>query len=117
MSNWIFIPYKKKFIRNSRINEYINLVKICQDIIDLYFKIVGWGGEGKAFKMYFLLLEEKCIFFNDHFFTYLYKENPKYLYMKKRSEIILDEVCKRFKGNTKWDELLFLTKIVNTILY
>ena len=27
--------------------------------------------------------------------------------MKKRSEIILDEICKRFRGNTKWDELLF----------
>ena len=108
---------KKNLLENSRINEYINLVKICQDIIDLCFKIVDWEGEGEAFKMYFLLLEEICIFFNDHFFTYLYKDNPKYLDMKKRSEIILDEVCKRFKGNTKWDELLFLTKIVNTILY
>ena len=98
---------KKNLLENSRINEYINLVKICQDIIDLCFKIVDWEGEGEAFKMYFLLLEEICIFFNDHFFTYLYKDNPKYLDMKKRSEIILDEVCKRFRGNTKWDELLF----------
>ena len=57
--------------------------------------------------MYFLLLEEICIFFNDNFFTYLYKDNPKYLDMKKKSELILDEICKRFRGNTKWDELLF----------
>ena len=98
---------KKKLIKASRINEFINLIKICQDIIDLCFKIVDWEGEGEAFKMYFLLLEEMCIFFNDNFFNYLYKENQKFLNMKKRSEIILDEICKRFRGNTKWDELLF----------
>ena len=37
----------------------------------------------------------------------LIEENQKFLNMKKRSEIILDEICKRFRGNTKWDELLF----------
>ena len=98
---------KKTLLQNSRISEYINLVKICQDIIDLCFKIVDWEGEGEAFKMYFLLLEEICIFFNDTFFTYLYKDNLKYTEMKKRSEIILDEICKRFRGNTKWEDLLF----------
>ena len=33
-------------------------MKICQDIIDLSFKIVDWEGEGEAVKMYFILLEE-----------------------------------------------------------
>ena len=98
---------KKKLLREERISEYINLIKICQDIIDLCLKIVDWVGEGEAFKMYFLLLEEICIFFNDNFFNYLYKDNQKFLEMKKRSEKILDEICKRFRGNTKWDELIF----------
>ena len=98
---------KQKLLKSERINEYINLIKICQDIIDLCFKIVDWEGDGEAFKMYFLLLEEICIFFNDNFYNYLYKENPKFLEMKKRSEIILEEICKRFRGNIKWDELIF----------
>ena len=98
---------KKNLLKKNRIKETINLIKICQDIIDLCFKIVDWEGEGEAFKMYFLLLEEICIFFNDNFFSYLYKDNQKYLEMKKRSEIILDEICKRFRGNSKWEELLF----------
>ena len=98
---------KKNLLKSERINEYINLIKICQDIIDLCFKIVDWEGEGEAVKMYFLLLEEIAIFFNDDFFIYLYKDHPKYMEMKKRSEIILDEICKRFRGNTKWDELVF----------
>ena len=98
---------KKNVLKNSRINEYINLIKICQDIIDLCFKIVDWEGEGEAFKMYFLLLEEICILFNDNFYAYLYKDNKKYAEMKKRYELILDEICKRFRGNTKWDEISF----------
>ena len=98
---------KKSVLKSSRINEYINLIKICQDIIDLCFKIVDWEGEGEAFKMYFLLLEEICILFNDNFYAYLYKDNKKYAEMKKRYELILDEICKRFRGNTKWDEISF----------
>ena len=98
---------KKILLKNSRINEYINLMIICQDIIELSFKIVDWEGEGEAVKMYFILLEEICIFFNDSFFNYLYKINPKYMEMKTRIEKILDEICKRFRGNIKWDELLF----------
>ena len=98
---------KKNVLKSSRINEFINLVKICQDIIDLCFKIVDWEGEGEAFKMYFLLLEEICILFNDNFYAYLYKDNKKYAEMKKRYEIILDEICKRFRGNTKWDQISF----------
>ena len=98
---------KKILIKNSRINEYINLIKICQDVIDLSFKIVDWEGEGQAVKMYFILLEEICIFFNDNFFNYLYKINPKYIEMKSRIEKILDEISKRFRGNIKWEELIF----------
>ena len=98
---------KQNLLREKRVNEYINLIKICQDIIDLCFKIVDWEGEGEAFKMYFLLVEDILIFFNDSFFNFLYKDNPKFLEMKKKSEKILDEICKRFRGNSKWDELMF----------
>ena len=98
---------KKILIKNSRINEYINLMKICQDIIDLSFKIVDWEGEGEAVKMYFILLEEICIFSNDNFFDYLYKMNSKFMEMKVRIGNILEELCKRFRGNIKWEELIF----------
>ena len=98
---------KKILLKNSRINEYINLMQISQDIIELSYNIIDWEGEGQAIKLFFILLEEICIFFNDNFFNYLYKENQKYIEIKERSEKILEEICKRFKGNKKWDEISF----------
>ena len=98
---------KKNLLKSERISEFINLIKICQDIIDLCFKIVDWEGEGESFKMYFLLLEDILIFFNDNFFNYLYKDNPKFSEMRNKTDKIIEEVCKRFRGNSKWDELMF----------
>ena len=102
-----FFHGKKILIKSRRINEYINLMKIGLDIIELSFKIIDWIGEGDAFKMYLVLLEELCIFYNDNFFEFIYKSNPKYIEMKAKITNILEELCKRFKGNIKWEELLF----------
>ena len=71
-------------------------MQISQDIIELSFNIIDWEGEGQAIKLFFILLEEICIFFNDNFFNYLYKENQKYIEIKERNEKILEEICKRF---------------------
>ena len=101
---------KKNLLKNNRINEYINLMKICQDIIDLSLNIIHWEGKGDSVKIYFILLEEICIFLNDKFFEYLYKINPNYIEIKNRIEKILDEICKRFRGNIKWNELEFFNE-------
>ena len=98
---------KKILLKENQINEYINLMKIYQDIIDFSFNIVNWERKGDAVKEYFILLEEICIFLNDNFFNYLYKSNPNYIEIKTRIEKILDEICKKFKGNIKWEEITF----------
>ena len=98
---------KKILIKNSRINEYINLINIYQDIIDFSFNIINWEGKGEAVKMFFILLEEICTFYNDNFFSYLYKTNPKYIKIKDHKEKILDEISKKFSENINWEELLF----------
>ena len=98
---------KKILIKSCRINEYINLMKICEDVVEFTYKILDWQEENDTYKMYLALLEELCIFLNDNFFEYAYKEKPKYKQMKEKIVIILDELFKRFEGHIKWDELLF----------
>ena len=82
-------------------------MKISQDIIEFSFKIIDWKGKGEAIKSFFILLEEICIFLNDNFFNYLYKLNPNYIDIKTRKEKILDEICKKFRGKLKWEDLVF----------
>ena len=98
---------KKYLLQTQQILEYINLMKICQDIIDLCSKMLDWNDEGEAFKMYFLLIEETCIFFNDNFYNYVFNKNPLFVQMKKRQDEILDQISKRFSKGTQWDQLNF----------
>ena len=98
---------KRILLKDNRINEYINLMKISQDIIEFSFKIIDWKDKGEAIKAYFILLEELCIFLNDNFFNCLYKLNPNYIDIKTRKEKILDEICKKFRGKLKWEDLVF----------
>ena len=98
---------KKYLLKTQQILEYINLMKICQDIVDLCSKMLDWNDEGEAFKMYFLLIEEICIFFNDNFYNYLFSKNPLFIQMKQRQDEILDQISKRFSKGTQWDQLNF----------
>ena len=97
---------KKIMLKNRKINEYINLIKICQDIIELGMIILDWESEGEAIEIYFLLLEDICIFYNDNFFNYIFKQNPKYIDMKEKYENILEEIFKKFKDKITWEEIL-----------
>ena len=75
---------KQYLLKNKKIENFINIIKLCQDIIDVCFKILDWKDEGESFKMYFLILEQTCLFFNDSFYNYLYKKLPDYQSMKIR---------------------------------
>ena len=97
---------KKYLLKNKKIDNYINIIKLCQDIIDVCFKILDWKDEGESFKMYFLILEQTCLFFNNSFYNYLYKTSPDYQNMKVRLYDILNEIAKRFYSK-KWDSLIF----------
>ena len=97
---------EKYILQKNKFDNYINIIKLCQDIIDVCFKILDWKDEGESFKMYFLILEKVCLFFGDKFFNYLYGKLPIYLNMKKRLDDILSEISKRFYLK-KWDSLLF----------
>ena len=97
---------KKYLLKKKKFNNYINIIKLCQDIIDVCFKILDWKDEGESFKMYFLILEKTCQFFGDKFYNYLYSKLPNYLNMKNRSDDVLNEISKRFYSK-KWESLLF----------
>ena len=97
---------KKYLLKNKKIENYINIIKLCQDIIDVCFKILDWKDEGESFKMYFLILEQTCLFFNDSFYNFIYKELPDYQNMKIRLDDILNEIAKRFYIK-KWENLIF----------
>ena len=56
--------------------------------------------------MYFLILEETCLFFNESFFNSIFKDNDEYIKMKKRSEDILYEIYKRFNSKN-WNNITF----------
>jgi len=99
--------YVKKYIlKNGQIKKFIILIKICQDIIDVCSKILDWSDEGEAFKMYFLILEETCLFFEDKFFNYIFKGNDDFEKMKGILDGTLMEISKRFL-NVNWDALSF----------
>ena len=115
---------KKFLLKNKKIENYINIIKLCQDIIDVCFKILDWKDEGESFKMYFLILEQTCLFFNDKFYKYLYQKLPDYISMKNRLDDVLNEICKRFyikrwenlifaNENSKYNSLLILCKYLN----
>jgi len=97
---------KKYLLKNKKIENYINIIKLCQDIIDVCYKILDWKDEGESFKMYFLILEQTCLFFNDSFYNYLYKKLPDYKSMKIRLDDVLNEIVKRFYIK-KWENLIF----------
>ena len=115
---------KKYLLKNKQIENYINIIKLCQDIIDVCYKILDWKDEGESFKMYFLILEQTCLFFNDSFYNYLYKKLPDYQSMKIRLDDVLNEIVKRFyikkwenlifaNENSKYNSLLILSKYLN----
>ena len=56
--------------------------------------------------MYFLILEETCLFFNERFFISIFKDNEEYIKMKRRSEDILYEIYKRFNSKN-WNNITF----------
>ena len=97
---------KKYLLKKKKFDNYINIIKLCQDIIDVCFKILDWKDEGESFKMYFLILEKTCQFFGDKFYNYLYSKLPNYQNMKNRSDDVLNEISKRFYSK-KWESLLF----------
>jgi len=97
---------KKYLLKNKKIENFINIIKLCQDIIDVCFKILDWKDEGESFKMYFLILEQTCLFFNDNFYKYLYQKLPDYQNMKLRLNDVLSEISKRFYIK-KWESLIF----------
>ena len=99
--------YTKTYIlKNGHIKKMINLIKICLDIIDVCFKIIEWSDEGEAYKMYFLVLEESCLFFEDPFFCFLFGQDIEFISMKLRLEQVLQEIAKRF-SNRNWMHLAF----------
>ncbi len=99
--------YAKTYIlKNGFIKKYINIIKICLDLIDVCFKIIEWSDEGEAYKMYFLVLEETCLFFDDAFFCFLYGQEKEFIQMKLRLEQVLIELSKRF-NNKVWQHLSF----------
>jgi len=99
--------YAKSYIlKNGYIKKYINIIKICLDLIDVCFKIIEWSDEGEAYKMYFLVLEETCLFFDDAFFCFLYGQEKEFIQMKLRLEQVLIELSKRF-NNKIWQHLSF----------
>ena len=115
---------KKYLLKNKQIENYINIIKLCQDFIDVCYKILDWKDEGESFKMYFLILEQTCLFFNDSFYNYLYKDLPDYQSMKLRLDDVLNEISKRFyikkwenlifaNENSKYNSLLILCKYLN----
>ena len=115
---------KKYLLKNKKIENYINIIKLCQDIIDVCYKILDWKDEGESFKMYFLILEQTCLFFNDSFYNYLYKKLPDYQSMKIRLDDVLNEIVKRFyikrwenlifaNENSKYNSLLICSKYLN----
>ena len=97
---------KKYLLKKKKFENYINIIKLCQDIIDVCFKILDWKDEGESFKMYFLILEKTCQFFGDKFYNYLYSKLPNYQNMKNRLDDVLNEISKRFYSK-KWESLLF----------
>jgi len=99
--------YTKIYIlKNGYIKRFINWIKICLDIIDVCFKIIDWSDEGESYKMYFLVLEDTCLFFDDAFFCFLYNQDPEFYSMKSRLELVLVEIAKRF-SNKSWSNLSF----------
>lgn len=93
-------------LKNGFLKKYINIIKICLDLIDVCFKIIEWSDEGEAYKMYFLVLEETCLFFDDVFFCFLYGQEKEFIQMKLRLEQVLIELSKRF-NNKVWQHLSF----------
>jgi len=99
--------YTKTYIlKSGHIKKVINLIKICLDIIDVCFKIIEWSDEGESYKMYFLVLEESCLFFDDPFFCFLFGQEAEFINMKLRLEQVLQEISKRF-SNRNWMHLAF----------
>ena len=96
----------KYLLKKRKFDNYINIIKLCQDIVDVCFKILDWKDEGESFKMYFLILEKTCLFFGDPFYNYLYGKLPNYINMKNRLDDVLNEICKRFYSK-KWDSIVF----------
>lgn len=97
---------KKYLLKTVYLKKYIILIKICLDIIDVCFKILEWSDEGEAYKMYFLVLEETCLFFDDPFFCFAFSQEPEFTKMKGRLEQVLVEIAKRFLNKT-WQNLAF----------
>jgi hypothetical protein len=97
---------KSYIIQGGYLKKYLTLFKICQDIIDVCFKIIDWADEGEAYKMYFLALEETCLFFDDPFYCVAFCQDEEFMNMKKRLEDILIELSKRFLTKD-WNHLVF----------
>ncbi len=115
---------KTYILNKGYLKKYLIIIKICQDIIDVCYKILDWSDEGEAYKMYFLVLEETCLFFDDPFFFFVFGQDPEFMKMKGRLEDILIEISKRFLSknwatlnfaneNSKYRSLLLLSQFLN----
>ena len=97
---------KMKVLQSGQLQNYINIIKICIDIIEVCFKIIQWADEGESYKMYFLVLEETCLFFDDPFFCFLYSKEKRFTELKEILDSMLIEIAKRF-SNKVWNHLAF----------
>jgi hypothetical protein len=93
-------------LKSGNFKKLINWIKICLDIIDVCFKIIEWEDEGESYKMYFLVLEETCLFFDDSFYGFLFGQENEFISMKTRLDQVLLEISKRFT-NKVWSLLSF----------
>lgn len=97
---------KKQVLESSQLENYINIIQMGLDIIDVCLKLIEWKDGGEIYKMFFLILEEVCLFFEDPFFCFLYNNSSMFYKLKKQLEDTLNLIAQRFL-NKVWNELPF----------
>lgn len=116
--------YAKKHILNSGLLEnYIIIIKMCLDIIDVCIKIIDWADSGEIYKLYYLILEDTCLFFEDPFFCFLYHKTHKFTDLRQQLDSTIDLIAQRFMNknwnlidfsneNTKYSSILLLSQFL-----
>lgn len=97
---------KKQVLNSSQLENFISIIKMGLDIIDVCMKILEWTDGGDIYKNYFLILEETCLFFDDAFFCFLYSTSKSFYTLKKQLDFTLETIGQRFL-NKIWDSLAF----------
>lgn len=97
---------KKQILNTGQLENYISIIKMGLDIIDVCMKIIEWKDGGEIYKVYFLILEESCLFFDDAFFCFLYQNSKSFFSLKKQLDSTLDLIAQRFL-NKVWKHLAF----------